>query len=152
MKDVFLTWLNESMTNYATFLTLAILLISSIATLVIHICSTRFGKISKLNEEITKLKTKNNNLTSELSELKNLEKIDQQMQSASDGDYLVWKEKSLKVCPACWYHDKKVTPIQTSSMDGSYQCSRCNHNGILNQKQHQLVMSYMISMVSNKNS
>ena len=150
--EKFLLWLNESPENFFIFLTAIVLLVSSAATVIIHVCSTRFGKISKLNEEINKLKSENDELNSKISEFNNLEKIDSQMKSDADGDYLMWEEKSIKVCPACWYHDKKITPIQTSSMDGTYECSRCKHNGILNKNQHQLMVNYMTLMMSKQNN
>lgn len=149
--DNFLAWLNESPENFFIFLTAVVLLVSSAATVIIHICSTRFGKISKLNDEINKLKSKNAELSSRLLELNNLEKIDNQMKLDSDGDYLLWQEKSIKVCPACWYHDKKITPIQTNSMDGTYECSRCHHSGILNKSQHQNMLNIMTLMISKEN-
>lgn len=149
--DKFLLWLNESPENFFIFLTAVVLLVSSVATVIIHICSTRFGKISKLNCEITKLKDENNKLTTQVAEFNNIEKIDKQMISATDGDYLLWQEKSVKVCPACWYHDKKITPIQTNSMDGTYECSRCHHSGILNKNQHQNMINIMALMMSKEN-
>lgn len=148
--DKFFLWLNESPENFFIFLTAIVLLISSAATVVINLCNTRFGKISKLNDEIHTLKSKNNELESKLAELNDLNKIDKQMKSASDGDYLLWEEKNLKICPACWYHDKKITPIQTNSMDGTYECSRCKHNGILNNNKHQNMMAYMTEMMMNQ--
>lgn len=150
--DNFLAWLNKSPENFFIFLTAVVLLVSSAATVIVYICSTRFGKISKLNEEINKLKSENAELSSKLLELNNLEKIDNQMKSDSSGDYLIWEEKSLKVCPTCWYRDKKITPIQTNSMDGTYEGSQCKHKGILNKSQYQLMMNYMALMLSKQNN
>lgn len=149
--DKFLLWLNESPENFFIFLTAIVLLVSSAATVVINLLNTRLGKISKLNKEINTLKSKNNELESKLAELNDIEKIDNKMRLASNGDYLLWEEKNIKVCPVCWYHDKKITPIPTSSMDGSYSCPMCKHTGILNKQQYQLMMTYMTEAMMKQN-
>lgn len=149
--DKFLIWLNETPENFFIFLTAVILLVSSAATVVINLLNTRIGKISKLNKEIDTLKSKNMELTSKIAELNDLEKTDNEMMLASDGDYLLWKGKNIKVCPACWYHDKRISPIPTGSMDGSYTCSRCNHTGILDNNRHNLMMVYMTEMLKKQN-
>lgn len=147
----FMNWLDKTPANLFMFFTVVVALFTIIITIIIHIFSTRYGKISKLTEEIEKLKSQNLELNSKLTELNNLNDIDKQMHLESDGDYLLWKEKSIKVCPACWYHDKKITPIQTNSMDGTYECSRCHHSGILNKSQHQNMFNIMALMMSKEN-
>lgn len=147
----FLLWLNESPQNFFIFLTAIVLLISSAATVIINLINTHVGKISKLNKEIYALKSQNIELESKLAELNNLEKIDKKMMPASDGDYLLWEEKNIKVCPACWYHDKKISPIPTNSMDGSYTCSRCNQTGILNNGQYNLMMTCITKAMMDEN-
>lgn len=149
--DKFQLWLNDSPENFFIFLTAIVLLVSSAATVVINLCNTRFGKISKLNNEIRDLISKNEELELKLTELNDLNKIDRQMKSVSDGDYLLWEEKNIKVCPACWYHDKKITPIQTNSMDGSYSCSRCNQHGILDKDMFQIFKAYAVSTMIKQN-
>ena len=134
-------WALEGYGNLMTFATVILTAGSFIGAILMWLYNLKLSKSSELRNENSKLKDENQKLIQEnkymkkqIQDYEDISKIEDQIVRAKDGDYLYWEQKDMKICPKCWYDEKKTILINTLP-NGYFECPKCHNKGVHNHQQ-----------------